>query len=446
MARLDCEADLGAAAVPAFNVMFAIGARQAMDLMVHDMGLRPVARCDALGVAPFSESSAFLLRPYLTASHRNALDLLGEWMIEAGMTVRLDPVGNLIGRYEGLTAGAPALLIGSHIDTVPDSGRYDGALGVMLGVECVAAFSRTGRRLPFAIEVIAFGDEEGSRFPASMLCSKAIATGIDAEALALTDQDGVTLGKSLENFGLDPNKVADAARRPGDVLAYVEAHIEQGPILESEGLPIGVVTGIAAQLRLRAKFVGAAGHAGTTPMHLRSDAIAAAAAGILTVERICRDGAQDLVGTVGKIQTSTSAFNVIAGEAEIFIDVRASNRETRNAAAEEIRRELELIAQSRRLGFEFVQVQDLPGCPCDLDLTRLMAEAVEDVGVPARMMMSGAGHDAMAVAHIAPVSMLFIRCEGGVSHNSAEQVTTEDTGFAARAMVAFIERLGARAL
>lgn len=428
------------------DVMDAIVARQVMDLLIPDMGLRPVARCDALGAAPYSESSAFLLRPYLTASHRHALDLLSEWMKEAGMSVRLDPMGNLIGRYEGLTPGAPALLIGSHIDTVPDSGRYDGALGVMLGVECVAAFSRAGRRLPFAIEVIAFGDEEGSRFPASMLCSKAIATGVSAEALALTDQNGVTLAQSLEAFGLDPSRVADAVRRPGEVLAYVEAHIEQGPVLESEGLPIGVVTGIAAQLRLRAKFVGTAGHAGTTPMSLRADALAAGAAGVLAVERICRDGAQDLVGTVGKFQTSTSAFNVIAGEAEIFIDVRASSRETRNAAAEHIRQELEAIAEARGLGLEFVQVQDLPGCPCDPELTRLMGEAVEEVGVPARMLMSGAGHDAMAVARIAPVAMLFIRCEGGVSHNSAEQVTYEDTGFAARAMVAFVERLEARGL
>ena len=446
MILLDCEADLGAAAVPAYIVMFAIGARQVMDLLVHDMGLRPVARCDALGAAPYSESDAYLLRPYLTSSHRHALDRLREWMTEAGMSVRLDPVGNLIGRYEGLSPGAPALLIGSHIDTVPDSGRYDGALGVMLGVECVAAFSRTARRLPFAIEVIAFGDEEGSRFPASMLCSKAIAAGVSAEALALTDQNGVTLRTSLEQFGLDPDKVAEAARRPGDVLAYVEAHIEQGPILESEGLPIGVVTGIAAQSRLRARFVGTAGHAGTTPMHLRADAIAAAAAGVLVVERICREGAEDLVGTVGKFQTSTSAFNVIAGEAEIFIDVRASTRETRNAAADDIRRELEALAKARGLGFEFTQVQDLPGCPCDPDLTRLMGQAVEDVGVSARMMMSGAGHDAMAVAQIAPVSMLFIRCEGGISHNSAEQVTSDDTGFAARALVAFVERLGASGL
>lgn len=415
-----------------------------MDKALSEAGLRPVARCDALGGGAYSESKTTLLRPYLTAAHRAALDMMTGWMTEAGMAARLDAMGNLIGRYEGLTPDAPALLIGSHIDTVPDGGRYDGALGVMIGLECAHYFSRRGVRFPFAIEIIAFGDEEGSRFPAAMLCSRAIATGVDSEVMRLADDNGVTLGDALRNFGLDPALAQQAQRAPGEILAYVEAHIEQGPVLETEDLPIGIVTGIAAQVRLRARFIGRAGHAGTTPMRLRSDALAAAAEGLLAVERICRTGAGDLVGTVGRLQSSTSAFNVIAGEAEIFIDVRAGDLCRRDAAAAEIIEALEDIARKRGVTVAIRKVHDLPGCPCDAALSSVLAEAVEAVGARPLYLMSGAGHDAMAVAALAPVAMLFIRCEGGVSHNSAESVTAEDTSYATRALIEFIERLGAR--
>ncbi len=408
------------------------------------MGARAVARCDVLGAVPYSESADQLLRPYLTASHRASLDRLSEWMAEAGMSVRLDPIGNLIGRYEAAMPGAPALLIGSHIDTVPGGGRYDGALGVMLGVECVGWFAQAGRRLPFAIEVIAFGDEEGSRFPASMLCSRALADGVPRAALDIADEAGTTVGQALAAFGLDPAAAGGAARQPGEVIAFLEPHIEQGPVLEAGGLSLGVVTGIAAQVRLKARFTGVAGHAGTTPMGLRADALAAAAEGVLAVERICRAGPEDLVGTVGRIQTSTAAFNVIVGRAELSIDVRAGVKAPRDAAAAEVKTALAAIAASRGLALEITQVQDLPGSPCDPDLTAVLAQAVADIGVAPRRLMSGAGHDAMTVAKLCPMAMLFIRCEGGVSHNAAEQVTAQDTDDAARAMVAFVERLGAR--
>jgi allantoate deiminase len=362
-------------------------------------------------------------------------------MREAGMTVRVDPIGNLIGRYEGLAPHAPALLIGSHIDTVADGGRYDGALGVMVGIECVEALMRQGRRLPFAIEVIAFGDEEGSRFPASMICSQAIAGEIDSRYLDLTDEGGESLRDALMSFGLDPALTRQARRGPGEVLAYIEAHIEQGPTLEAEHLPIGVVTGIAAQLRLKARFVGQAGHAGTTPMRLRSDAIAAAADGILAVERICKAGPSDLVGTVGRIQTSTMAFNVICGDAEISIDLRAGAAADRDLAAKAVLAALDEIAAARGLKLEIVRVQDLPGCPCDPRLTRLMGRAVQAVDVAPFFLVSGAGHDAMSVAKLAPVGMLFIRCEQGVSHNAAERVEAGDVAYAVRALLAFVDEL-----
>jgi len=412
-----------------------------MYALTSDLGERPIARCNVLGAVPFSEDHDFLNRPYLTESHRKTLELIRMWMIAAGMSVRLDPLGNLIGCYDGTLPNAPALLIGSHIDTVRNAGRYDGALGVMLGIECVEVLFKAGRRMPFAIEVIAFGDEEGSRFPASMLCSRGIVGGIGEEALALEDANGVSLRQALLDFGLDPTDIAKAARKPGEILAYVEAHIEQGPVLENRDLAIGVVTGIAAQLRLKARFVGVAGHAGTSPMGLRQDAIAAAAAAVLAIEEICLAGAPDLRGTVGRFLPKTSAYNVIAGEVEMGIDLRASTRKVRDDAAEAIKTRLAEIAAERGVSFDFTVVQDLPPTPCDSRLVQLMSDAVEAVGVEPFQLVSGAGHDAMAVNALAPVAMLFIRCEGGISHNALEAVAAPDVGLAAAALVEFVEKL-----
>jgi allantoate deiminase len=416
-----------------------------MYALTSDLGERPVARCNVLGAVPFSEDHDFLNRPYLTESHKKTLELVRMWMIAAGMGVRLDPLGNLIGRYEGTAANAPALLIGSHIDTVRNAGRYDGALGVMLGIECVEALHKAGRRLPFAIEVIAFGDEEGSRFPASMLCSRGIAGKIGPDALDLEDAQGMSLRQALMDFGLDPTEISKAARKPGDLIGYVEAHIEQGPVLEANNLPIGAVTGIAAQLRLKARLIGEAGHAGTSPMGHRKDALAAAAAAVLAVEEICTAGEPDLRGTVGRFIPKTSAFNVIAGEVEIGIDLRAGTREVRDAAADEIQARLMRICDARGIDLEFSIVQDLDDTPCDDQLVRLMAGAIEAVGVEPFTLVSGAGHDAMAVKGLCPVAMLFIRCERGVSHNAEEAVSAADVGIAARALVEFVERLAMEA-
>jgi allantoate deiminase len=274
-----------------------------------------------------------------------------------------------------------------------------------------------------------------------MLCSRGIVGGIGEDALALEDANGVSLRQALTAFGLDPDDIAKAARKPGDILAYVEAHIEQGPVLEAKNLAIGVVTGIAAQLRLKACFIGEAGHAGTSPMGLRKDAIAAAAEGVLAVEAICQAGAPDLRGTVGRFIPKTGAYNVIAGEVEIGVDLRASTREVRDAAAEAIKARLARIAAARGVGLEFTVVQDLAPTHCDPRLVRVMGDAVGAVGVEPFQLVSGAGHDAMAVNAMAPVAMLFIRCERGVSHNPAETVAPRDVGLAARALVAFVEKL-----
>ncbi|WP_380779907.1 Zn-dependent hydrolase [Sphingomonas sp. R86520] len=448
-------------------------------------GARAVARCDELGVAPYSDLPDSLYRGYLTPAHRTAIDRLGAWMVEAGMQVRIDPAANLIGRYEGLVPDAPALVIGSHIDSVRDGGKYDGPLGVMLGIEAVAALQ--GRRLPFAIEVIAFGDEEGSRFPAAMLTSRAVAGTLDAAALDMVDAQGISVADALAEIGLDVGDYLTAARKPGTTLAYLEAHIEQGPLLEAEGLAVGTVTGIAAQLRYEITVTGTAGHAGTTSMPLRRDALAGAAKMILAVETIARAAASDLVATVGRIEASPGAANVIPGSVTFTLDVRSGDAARRDEAAEEIFEAIRAIAgneaspstlfsreggspgvpaipfvtpgpppsrgngsfagdggvASRNLDLTTILIHDLPASPCDPALMDLMDAATAAAGHPVRRLVSGAGHDAMVMAALCPTAMLFIRCRGGISHNPTEHVDPADADIALRVMSGFIDRLGA---
>jgi len=399
-----------------------------------------VARCDALGVAPYSDMEGGLFRAWLTPAFAAAQKAVGGWMAEAGMAVRIDAATNLIGRYEGITPAAPALLIGSHIDSVRDGGRYDGSLGVMLGIECVAALKAVGRRMPFAIEVIAFGDEEGSRFPAPMLTSRAVTGAFDPASLSVVGRDGVTVGQALSDNHFAPELFADAAR--GSALAYLEAHIEQGPALEADGLAVGIVTGIAAQLRYRVVIKGAAGHAGTTSMALRRDALAAAAEAVLVVERIGSEGPDDLVATVGRLDVAPGAVNVIPGRVDLSLDIRALDPAVRDAAAEAILAEIKAIAARRGVDLLAELVHDLPASPCDPGLMDLLADAMVAEAQPERRLASGAGHDAMVMASLCPTAMLFIRCAGGISHNPAEAVDPADVEIARRVMLGFIERLG----
>ncbi|MGK2912062.1 MAG: allantoate amidohydrolase [Sphingobium sp.] len=402
-------------------------------------GARAVARCDALGIAPYSDMDGGLYRGYLTPAYAAAQDALAGWMVEAGMAVRRDDAANLIGRYEGDHPEAPALLIGSHLDSVRDGGRYDGSLGIMLGVEAVAVLSAQGRALPFAVEVIAFGDEEGSRFPAAMLTSRAVAGTLEAEALNLADGNGVALAEA----GIDIATYLDARRAPGTTLAYFEAHIEQGPLLETEGLAVGTVTGIAAQLRFQVRVKGMAGHAGTTSMPLRRDALAGAAEMMLAIETIARNDASDLVATVGRIEAMPGAANVIAGGVNFTIDIRSGDAARRDQAAEAIFDQIREIADTRGLDMVAEQVHNLPASPCDPALMDLLDAAIAGAGQPVRRLVSGAGHDAMVMAALCPTAMLFIRCRGGISHNPAEHVDPADADIALQVMLGFIDGLGA---
>jgi allantoate deiminase len=403
-------------------------------------GARAVQRCRELAVPPYSEDADGIYRGYLTPAHAATCRKLQDWMREAGMTTRIDPAGNVIGRLAGDGEG-PILLIGSHIDSVRDAGAFDGPLGVMLGIECAQALRDKGVSVPFTIDVIAFGDEEGSRFPASMLASRAVAGTLHADELAISDAAGVSLDEALAAFGIAAEDYLTAAYPPGSVRAFLEAHIEQGPILEAEALPLGIVTAIAGQRRLSVTLTGVAGHAGTSAMHLRRDALAAASEAVLSIERIARERGDDLVATVGSIVVAPGSSNVVPGRAEFTIDVRAGSDSVRDAARDRILDALDTIAATRGVGLKVQETQVLAASPCDPALVDGLALAVASVGVSPRRLVSGAGHDAMVMAAFAPTVMLFIRCTGGISHNPAEDVIIPDVELALQAMLRFMEDL-----
>lgn len=401
------------------------------------VGREIMSRIERLSKA--SESDAVLTRRYLTPEHRKANDLLGAWMTRADMDVHVDPMGNIVGRYEGIEPGMPALVIGSHIDTVRDAGKYDGTLGVLVGISAVDALSRAGERMPYAIEVIGFGDEEGVRYDSTFLGSRSVAGTLDASLLERIDSDGVSMSQALRDFGLDPDRFADAARKADEVAAYVEVHIEQGPVLERENLPVGVVTSIAGQTRLRISLLGVAGHAGTVPMQYRRDALVSAAEVVQLVESTC-SAQPELVGTVGSLEVRPGAVNVIPGRVDLTIDVRAPADAMRTTAVDTITKGARDIASRRHVDIEIERFHDASSCECNNELSRELALAVETHGLPVRYLPSGAGHDAMAMADLTRVAMLFVRCAGGISHNPAESITAEDAAVSAEVLLSFMRR------
>ncbi|HEV3239891.1 MAG TPA: allantoate amidohydrolase [Casimicrobiaceae bacterium] len=397
---------------------------------------RVLERCDAL--ARCSEQSDGLTRVYLSPQQRAANTLALRWMQEAGMSARLDAAGNVVGRYEGTRPGLPCLMLGSHLDTVRDAGRYDGMLGVISAIECVASLSARELRLPFAVEVIGFADEEGVRFNATLLGSRAVAGTFDRANLDRADAEGKRMREALREFGLDPDAIGGAARARPELLAYVELHIEQGPVLEDEGLPVGVVTAINGGNRFAIELSGMAGHAGTVPMRLRQDALAAAAECVLAVELLA-GSEHELVGTVGKIEALPGAINVIPGRVRFSLDVRAPGDAQRERAVSAIRGAFADIARRRRVGLGIEPVWEAKTAACAPWLQHQLATAIEAEGVRVRRLPSGAGHDGMAMIAIADIGMLFVRCKGGVSHNPAEAISAADAELAARVLLRFIE-------
>ncbi|MEH2475705.1 allantoate deiminase [Nitrobacteraceae bacterium AZCC 2161] len=407
------------------------------------LGDEIVGRINAL--AAISETSEHLTRIFLTPEHRAAADLLMTWMRDAGMQAHLDAIGNVCGRYEGERPGLPCLMLGSHYDTVRDAGRWDGPLGLITAISCVGDLNRRGRRLPFAIEVTGFADEEGVRFASTLLGSRAIAGTFDESVLGSRDKAGTTMRQALVLFGLDPDHIGAAARAPSELLAYVELHIEQGPVLEAEKLPVGVVTAISGATRLAVELRGMAGHAGTVPMALRRDALAGAAECIVAIEEFCCTDRDGLVGTVGYINAMPGATNVIPGMVSFTIDIRTARDSYRKLAVADIVRHIEEIVKRRNLKLDINVTHENRTVPCAPWLQQQVADAVKAEGFRVFELPSGAGHDGMAMIDIADVAMLFVRCRGGVSHHPDEHVEDADADAGARVLLRLIENFQPKA-
>ena len=401
-------------------------------------GREILARAEAL--SRHSDSPGHYTRTWLTPAHRAAALQIAAWMREAGMAVRTDGVGNVIGRYEAAAPGAKAIVSGSHYDSVRNGGKYDGVLGILVPIACVARLQRCGHRLPLAIEVVAFADEEGARFQTSFLASRAFLGKFDTALLERRDADGVRFDEAMRAAGLDPAAIAANPRDPASIAAYVEVHIEQGPVLLEEGLPLGVVTAIAGGTRHLVRVTGASGHAGTVPMAMRRDALAAAAEIVGVVEARAKS-VPGLVGTVGILEVKGGTGNVIPGEVEFTVDIRSGDDAVREAAEHEVFVAFDSIASRRGVAVSAAKSHEVRATACSPRLQELLAQGVAAAGAPVRRLASGAGHDAMVMAAVAEAGMLFVRCgAGGVSHNPAETVAGEDAGLAAAALLEFMKR------
>lgn len=396
-------------------------------------------RCDLLG--SISEEPDRLTRPFASEAMRRANAQVSGWMREAGMVVTRDNIGNLRGRYEG-APGATTLLLGSHLDSVRDAGRYDGPLGVVVAIAAVQTLHDRDVRLPFAIEVVGFADEEGLRYGTTYLGSKALAGAFDAADLNRTDAGGVTMSAAIRAFGGDPERIADDRWNGGDLLGYCEVHIEQGPVLEARGLPMGVVSAIAGQSRHQLTFTGEAAHAGTTPMDHRKDALVAASVFVQAAEDYAK-GVEALVTTVGQLTVQPGAANVVPGEVTLSLDVRHADDADRLHASELLLDVAGKIADHRGIAVTTRRISENPTVPCSPHLTSVLAQAVKNLGHLAIQLPSGAGHDAVVVAGLTDIAMLFVRCKGGISHNPAESVTEEDVAIAIDVLGKFLELLAA---
>jgi allantoate deiminase len=403
------------------------------------LGERTLAMIDAL--ASITSEPGKLTRLYLTPEHKRAAHLVGDWMRKAGLAVRMDAAGTMHGLLAGM--GPKRLLVGSHIDTVIDAGRYDGNLGVVAGIVATEELAARKIKLPFGVEVLAFGDEEGVRFPKTLFGSSTVAGVIEPAMLDLVDADGGRIGDALLAFGGDPAALGAEAYRPADVVGYLELHIEQGPVLEQAGEALGVVSAIASQGRYRLHARGEAGHAGTVPMRLRHDALAAAAEVIALIEEIALKGQQQsLVATVGEISVLPGASNVIPGEARFSLDIRAPEDAVRSAAAAEIRGRIRQIGARRGVVIGMETVHEKPVAVVAPRMRAAIAAGIANVtGKRPREMMSGAGHDGQAMVRLTDIGMIFVRCRAGISHNPLEFVSLDDLGLAVEALIQTIVEL-----
>jgi allantoate deiminase len=402
---------------------------------VADTASDVIERCRL--IAACSIEPGFTTRPFLTAPMKDVHALLSGWMTKAGMDVSIDAVGNIRGLYASARPGARRLFIGSHLDTVPRAGPYDGVLGVVMGVTLIELLDR--RPLDFDVEVIGFSEEEGLRFGVPFIGSRALIGDVDEELLGKRDGDGIRVAEAIRGFGLDPENIG-AARVASGAIGFFEFHIEQGPVLEDLGLQLGVVERIAGQSRLRILFKGATNHAGTTPMRLRRDALTAASQWIGEVESEARSE-NGLVATVGRLEIEPGAGNVIPGLVRATLDVRHAEDSVRHGALERILESAAAIAAKRKIDVSWETQLDQPAVAMDESLTKTLSQTLQHAGYPVHRMVSGAGHDAMVLARKLPAAMLFLRSPGGISHHSSESVLEQDVAAALKTGLYFLEEI-----
>jgi beta-ureidopropionase / N-carbamoyl-L-amino-acid hydrolase len=391
-------------------------------------------------LAQWSETPHGLTCTYLSSAHRAVAVEIAALMIKAQLETQIDAVGNVVGRYRSNNDKARTVIVGSHYDTVSNAGKYDGRLGIVTALAVVEHFARAGRTLPFHLDVIAFSEEEGVRFSASYIGSSAIAGRFDPALLDRRDAKGISLADALREANFDLAAIPALARRKTDISAYLEVHIEQGPVLLESDLPVGIVTAIAGNSRFGATIDGVAGHAGTVPMGYRHDAAAAAAEIVLCVERRCNS--TGLVGTVGRLSVPEGAINVVPGRCELSLDIRSSNDVLRQDAVNDLLADIQDIAKRRGVTIKTTKLLNAAAVPCSPRLQEIFAKSIERVGLPVFRLPSGAGHDAVMFDGITDIAMLFVRCgNGGVSHSPLETITAADADFGARILLDVLENL-----
>jgi allantoate deiminase len=407
-----------------------------------------IADLETLG--RISDEPGKLTRTFLSPAMEDAVKYVGSRMQDTGLDVRVDSVGNVIGRLSASPQSShpdrriKTLLVGSHLDTVRDAGKFDGPLGVLLPIAALSELQRRGVELPYHVEVIGFSEEEGVRFASAYLGSEGYTGRLKASTLALTDASGVTVQQALDAFNGETFTPPSAAYRREELLGYVEVHIEQGPVLAAEKLSVGVVSAIAGQTRFKIKWTGRAGHAGTTPMGLRRDALAGAAEFVLAVEKLARASRDGLVATVGAMSVLPGAANVIAGEVHHTIDVRHSSDVARKAAVTALRQAAAKIAQARGLRVAWQRTQENGAVACSPQLTAQLGRSVQAVQGKTLSLVSGAGHDGVVMSELTSIAMLFVRCRGGLSHHPEEYASPKDIGVALDVMIDFLLRLAAK--
>lgn len=408
------------------------------DLLEHTLQFGNTIMQWSETLAAWSDDEDGLTCAYMTPAHQKTAEQLAAWMREAGMHVHIDAVGNVVGRYLSDATDAKTLLTGSHYDTVCNGGKYDGREGILLPIAIVKHLNERNEKLPFNFEIIGFSEEEGVRFKSTFLGSNAVIGQFDLALLDKTDADGISMREALAAAGHDVKQIPAIARDPAQILGYVEVHIEQGPVLLGRDLPVGIVTSIAGSCRYQVQLKGVASHAGTTPMSMRKDAAAAAAEIILYVEQRCANGTS-LVGTVGQLQVPHGSVNVIPGSCNLSLDIRAADDATRDAAVNDILAKIEAMCEQRNIEVNVVKAVSAPAAPCAPWLMQQLAAATQRAGLPAFELPSGAGHDAMAIAKMTDVAMLFTRCgNGGISHNPLETMSADDAEVSAQILLDFL--------